>query len=136
MVPTCRKYLKYRLESYKFFLLQSRNHAMSGIKKQNDQGGEKMAKAKKGDLFSCDVCGLVVAVDETCDCVVGELICCDVPMEKGKAPAKAKKKAAKPAKKAAKPAKAKKVKAAPKKKAKPVKKAKKAAKPKAKAKKK
>jgi hypothetical protein len=109
---------------------------MCGIKKQNDQGGEKMAKAKKGDLFSCDVCGLVVAVDETCDCVVGELICCDVPMEKGKAPAKAKKKAAKPAKKAAKPAKAKKVKAAPKKKAKPVKKAKKAAKPKAKAKKK
>ncbi|OPY93111.1 MAG: hypothetical protein A4E73_00449 [Syntrophaceae bacterium PtaU1.Bin231] len=90
-----------------------------------------MAKAKKGDLFTCDVCGLVVAVDESCDCAVGELICCDVPMEKGKAAAakarKAAKKAAKPAKKAKKPAKAKTVKAAPKKKAK-------AAKPKAKAK--
>ncbi len=86
-----------------------------------------MAKAKKGDLFSCDVCGLVVAVDESCDCAVGEIICCDVPMEKSKAPAKAKKKAAKPAKKAKKPAKAKKVKAAPKKKAKPAKKAKQAA---------
>jgi hypothetical protein len=84
-----------------------------------------MAKAKKGDLFSCDVCGLVVAVDESCDCAVGEIICCDVPMEKSKGTAKAKRKAAKPAKK---------VKAAPKKKAKPVKKAKKAAKPKAKAK--
>ncbi|HQL90211.1 MAG TPA: hypothetical protein PLQ15_06380 [Syntrophales bacterium] len=89
-----------------------------------------MAKAKKGDLFTCDVCGLVVAVDESCDCAVGELICCDVPMEKGKAAAaKAKKaaKKAKPAKKAKKPAIAKKVKAAPKKKAK-------VAKPKAKAK--
>jgi len=77
-----------------------------------------MAKAKKGDLFTCDVCGLVVAVDESCDCAVGELICCDVPMEKGKATMK---KAAKPAKKAAK---------------KPVKKEapKKTAKPKAKAK--
>ena len=44
-----------------------------------------MAKAKKGDLFTCEVCGLVVAVDESCDCAVGELICCDIPMEKGKA---------------------------------------------------
>ena len=59
----------------------------------------KMAKAKKGDLFTCELCGLVVAVDESCDCVVGELICCDIPMEKGKAKMK---KAAKPAKKAAK----------------------------------
>jgi len=59
----------------------------------------EMAKAKKGDLFTCDVCGLVVDVDESCDCAVGELICCDVPMEKGKATMK---KAAKPAKKAAK----------------------------------
>ena len=92
-----------------------------------------MAKAKKGDLFTCEVCGLVVAVDENCDCAVGELVCCDIPMAKGKAKMK---KAAKPAKKAAKkPVK----KAAPKKKAakKPVKKAApktKAAKPKAKAK--
>ena len=63
-----------------------------------------MAKAKKGDLFTCEVCGLVVAVDESCDCAVGELICCDIPMEKGKAKMK---KAAKPAKKAVKKATAK-----------------------------
>lgn len=88
----------------------------------------KMAKAKKGDLFTCELCGLVVAVDESCDCVVGELICCDIPMEKGKAKMK---KATKPAKKAKKPVQAKKVKAAPKKVVKPVKKT---AKPKAKAK--
>jgi hypothetical protein len=87
----------------------------------------KMAKAKKGDQFTCELCGLVVAVDESCDCVVGELICCDIPMEKGKAKMK---KAAKPAKKAAK----KPVKKAAPKKAAPAK-AKKAAKPKAKAKK-
>ena len=85
----------------------------------------KMAKAKKGDLFACEVCGLVVAVDESCDCAVGELICCDIPMEKGKAKMK---KAAKPAKKAVK----KPVKKAAPKKAKPAK-AKTAAKPKAKA---
>jgi len=96
-----------------------------------------MAKAKKGDLFTCDVCGLVVAVDESCDCAVGELICCDVPMEKGKATAK---KAAKKSVKKAEPKKAAKKsvkKAEPKKAAKkPVKKEapKKTAKPKAKAK--
>jgi hypothetical protein len=51
-----------------------------------------MAKAKKGDLFSCGVCGLVVAVDE-CGIGMGEVICCDkIPMVKGKAAAaKAKK---------------------------------------------
>jgi hypothetical protein len=73
-----------------------------------------MAKARKGDTFTCDVCGLVVAVDETCDCAVGEIICCDIPMKKGKAVMKAKKKAGakkvakkKPAKKVVKKAKAK-----------------------------
>jgi hypothetical protein len=73
-----------------------------------------MAKARKGDTFTCDVCGLVVAVDETCDCAVGEIICCDIPMKKGKAVMKAKKKVGakkvakkKPAKKVVKKAKAK-----------------------------
>ena len=69
-----------------------------------------MAKAKKGELFTCELCGLVVAVDEWGNSTVGELVCCDVPMEKGKAAAAKAKKAAKPAKKAKKPAKAKKVK--------------------------
>jgi len=89
-----------------------------------------MAKAKKGELFTCELCGLIVAVDECGNSAVGELVCCDVPMEKGKTAAAKVKKAAKKAKK---PAKAKKAKAAPKKKAKPAK-AKKVAKPKAKAK--
>ncbi len=70
-----------------------------------------MAKAKKGDLLSCKVCGLVVSVDEACGCATTDVICCGKPMASGKVAAnKAKKKAAakKPAKKAvakAKPAK-------------------------------
>jgi hypothetical protein len=69
-----------------------------------------MGKLKKGDLLTCEVCGLVVVVDEACGCAVGEIICCEVqPMVKGKAAAgKAKKKPV--AKAAAKPAAAKAVK--------------------------
>jgi len=53
-----------------------------------------MAKLKKGDALTCEVCGLVVVVDESCGCAVGEIICCKTkPMAKGKAAAdKAKKK--------------------------------------------
>jgi len=52
-----------------------------------------MANLRKGDLLSCEVCGLVVAVDEACGCAVGEIVCCkNKPMVKGKAAAtKAKK---------------------------------------------
>jgi hypothetical protein len=55
-----------------------------------------MAKLKNGDLLTCEVCGLIVVVDEACGCAVGEIICCkDTPMVKGKAAAaKAKKKPA------------------------------------------
>ncbi|MCX5855065.1 MAG: hypothetical protein NTZ24_10965 [Deltaproteobacteria bacterium] len=69
-----------------------------------------MAKLKNGDLLTCEVCGLVVVVDEACGCAVGEIICCkDTPMVKGKAAAaKAKKKEA--VKPAAKPAAAKAIK--------------------------
>jgi len=43
-----------------------------------------MAKAKKEDVFSCSVCGLVVSVDE-CGVSAGHLICCEgSPMQKGK----------------------------------------------------
>jgi hypothetical protein len=54
-----------------------------------------MAKAKKGDLLSCELCGLVVVVDEVVGMSMAELICCEERMGKGKAAAeKAKKKAA------------------------------------------
>ena len=62
-----------------------------------------MATLKEGDYLTCEVCELVVVVDEECGCAVGGLICCDEEMVKMKAPAKAKKKA-KPAAKAKKAA--------------------------------
>ncbi len=64
-----------------------------------------MAKAKKGDLLSCQVCGLIVTVDEACNCAVSEIVCCDEPMAKGKMAAGKARKVAAPAVKA--PAKAK-----------------------------
>lgn len=39
-----------------------------------------MSKVKPGDVLSCEVCGLALVVDEDCDCVVAELVCCDEPM--------------------------------------------------------
>jgi hypothetical protein len=73
-------------------------------KKKIKRRGPSMAKLKKGDLLTCEVCSLVVVVDEACGCAVGEIICCkEQAMVKGKAAAaKAKNKpttkaAAKPA---------------------------------------
>jgi len=49
-----------------------------------------MAKVKKGDALNCEVCGLVVVVDEACGCAAAEVICCEQPMAKGKSAAKKK----------------------------------------------
>ncbi|MGO9139301.1 MAG: hypothetical protein ACLP9S_04990 [Syntrophales bacterium] len=62
-----------------------------------------MATLKQGDYLTCEVCDLVVVVDEECGCAVGGLICCDEEMVKMKVPTKAKRKA-KPAAKAKKAA--------------------------------
>jgi hypothetical protein len=43
-----------------------------------------MAKAKKGDNLSCEVCGLVLVVDETCGCGEMDILCCEKPMASGK----------------------------------------------------
>ena len=52
-----------------------------------------MAKFKKGDVLSCEVCGLVVVVDDSCGRAVGEILCCKKkPMVKGKAAAEKAKK--------------------------------------------
>jgi len=45
-----------------------------------------MLKAKKGDIFSCEVCGLIVAVDEI-GLGMAEISCCKMNMTKGKAAA-------------------------------------------------
>jgi hypothetical protein len=41
-----------------------------------------MPIAKEGDLYRCEECGMVVAVEDPCGCSDCELICCDVPMTK------------------------------------------------------
>jgi hypothetical protein len=52
-----------------------------------------MAKAKRGELLSCEMCGLVLVVDEINGYGMAEALCCDIPMAKGKAAAnKAKRK--------------------------------------------
>jgi hypothetical protein len=39
-------------------------------------------KMAKGQSYSCDVCGLVVTVDEVCGCVdVCDIVCCGKPMQ-------------------------------------------------------
>ena len=48
-----------------------------------------MAK-KKGEQYKCDECGLVVLIENPCECDdTCELVCCDVPMKPVKASAKA-----------------------------------------------
>lgn len=39
-----------------------------------------MARAKTGDVLSCEVCGLKVIVDEECGCATIDIICCEEPM--------------------------------------------------------
>lgn len=47
-----------------------------------------MAK-KKGEQYKCDECGLVVLIENPCECdETCELVCCEQPMKPVKAPAK------------------------------------------------
>jgi hypothetical protein len=69
-------------------------------KKKAPARARAKAPVAKGDAYSCELCGLVVSVDEECGCVdVCDIICCGEPMKpakarkataKAKAPAKAK----------------------------------------------
>lgn len=43
---------------------------------------------KKGTKYKCEECGLVVTIDEACECASCDLICCDVPMKEVKPKAK------------------------------------------------
>ena len=47
-------------------------------------------KMAKGASYVCQVCGLVVSVDEVCGCVdVCDIICCGQPMKERKRKVKA-----------------------------------------------
>lgn len=43
---------------------------------------KKTKKMKKGDKYTCELCGFTVTVDEVCGCVdTCDIICCDKPMK-------------------------------------------------------
>jgi hypothetical protein len=48
---------------------------------------------KKGEKYKCEDCGLIVIVEEPCDCETVELMCCEAPMKPVKEAVKAKAKA-------------------------------------------
>lgn len=63
-------------------------HARSISEKQKE--AMVMAKVKKGEYLNCEVCGLVVVVDEACGCAAAEILCCETAMAKGKPAARKK----------------------------------------------
>jgi hypothetical protein len=63
-----------------------------------------VAKKKVGEKYECEECGLVVIVEDVCGCDDCNIVCCEEPMKKVKAPAKkAARVVAKPKAKAAPP---------------------------------
>jgi hypothetical protein len=57
--------------------------AAKAVKKTPVKGAKaKAGKVKKGDRLSCQVCGLVVSIDELCGCVDAcDIICCGEEMQ-------------------------------------------------------
>jgi hypothetical protein len=43
---------------------------------------------KKGDKYECGNCGIVLMVDEACDCAPCDIVCCGAPMKQVKPKAK------------------------------------------------
>jgi len=39
------------------------------------------AEMKKGDVFTCKICGLELQVVRTCSCTAGEEVSCTVPLQ-------------------------------------------------------
>lgn len=41
------------------------------------------SRADVGDTYTCEVCGLSLVVDETCECIEAhDILCCEQPMKK------------------------------------------------------
>lgn len=54
------------------------------MKKDKGRPGKKnrpASKAKKGDKYKCEECGLVVIVEDPCCCDVCGIVCCGEEME-------------------------------------------------------
>lgn len=54
------------------------------MKNEKSKSKKKSAKAdqkvKKGDKYTCDSCGMVIAVDDPCGCDDCSLVCCGQDM--------------------------------------------------------
>ncbi len=60
------------------------------VKKTVKKAGKKAIKSSKnkrsiGDKYSCATCGLVITIDQNCDCVEDcYVVCCGEAMQSGK----------------------------------------------------
>jgi hypothetical protein len=36
---------------------------------------------KKGEKYECETCGVILIVDEVCDCAPCDIVCCGAPMK-------------------------------------------------------
>lgn len=45
-------------------------------KKEKAKIAKTSSKAKKGERFACDACGMVVSVDQGCCCDPCNIVCC------------------------------------------------------------
>jgi hypothetical protein len=56
--------------------------AAKGAKKSPKSAKAKGAKVRKGDQLYCEVCGLVVSIDESCGCAEAcDIVCCGEEMQ-------------------------------------------------------
>jgi hypothetical protein len=51
------------------------------VKKAKAKKTSSAGKAKKGDKYVCNSCGMTVKVDEPCGCDSCAVTCCGEPME-------------------------------------------------------
>ena len=60
--------------------------AKAVVKKAPAKKPVSKTKKKEGEKYACEVCGLVVSVDEACGCVDAcDIVCCGTPMRKKRA---------------------------------------------------
>jgi len=65
---------------------RGRKPAATAAKAAAKKAPAKVSKAKarkvsKGDQLYCEVCGLVVSVDDACGCAACDIICCGTQMQ-------------------------------------------------------
>ena len=51
------------------------------IKNKESKVAKATSKAKKGMKYVCDSCGIILSVEEACDCDLCDIICCGQDMK-------------------------------------------------------